>query len=66
MWLVTTSLDSASPAVLASLQQKLTECEKKGSNNANISSDEDLTAFPTIVALAKTGVDVEDSLQGIL
>ena len=66
MWLITTSVQAASPAVLAALQQKLNECEQHGASNADLAKDEDLQAFPTIVALSQTAVDVEDSLRGII
>ena len=66
MWLITTSVQAASPTVLAALQDRLTQCEQKGGINASVPKDENLLDFPAIVSTAKSGVDVEDCLRGIL
>ena len=66
MWLITTSVQAASPTVLAALQDRLTQCEQKGGTNASVPKDENLLDFPAIVSIAKSGVDVEDCLRGIL
>ena len=62
VWLVAQSTGTASPAYLAQLQQRIQECDKRGSRDANIPADEDLATFSEIVGTAASSADVDNCI----
>lgn len=65
-WLVVQSTGTASPAYLASLQQRIEQCDRAGGRNARLPDDEDTSSLADIVASASSSADINDCICALL
>ena len=64
-WLVAETSNTAAPAYLANLQQRIEECDRAGSRNSSLPPGENLGSFADRVGRAGSSADVQTAVSHI-
>ena len=64
-WLVAETSNTAAPAYLANLQQRIEECDRAGSRNSSLPAGENLSSFVDRVGRAGSAADVQTVVSHI-
>ena len=64
-WLVAETSNTAAPAYLANLQQRIEECDRAGSRNSSLPAGENLGSFADRVGRAGSAADVQTAVSHI-